>query len=176
MNRAVFLDRDGVINEALINNCKPFAPLNFGEFKLDKYARESYKRIEKAGYIAVIVTNQPEIARGNLDTSELLKMHELIKTNIGIKHIYVCTHDDEDHCNCRKPLPGLIMSAAEELNIDLKSSFLIGDRWKDIEAGQRAGCGCIWINRSYDEAMPKGRYIETLSLEEATMWIVNKKF
>jgi D-glycero-D-manno-heptose 1,7-bisphosphate phosphatase len=154
-NRAVFLDRDGVINEPIVKDGKPGSPLFVSEIKICPGVSEGISKLREHGFELVVVSNQPEVSRGNLTLKTLQAINLEIARMTGIEHFYCCTHSDDDACVCRKPLPGMILSASADLSLDVQSSFLIGDRWKDILAGLNAGCKTIWIDREYKEVMPE---------------------
>jgi len=141
--RAVFLDRDGVLNQPIIREERPVAPRSFQDFELIEGLAQILGELKTAGFLLVVVTNQPDRSRGLLKQEELDKMHALLRKELPLDDIRVCPHDDADNCDCRKPRPGLLLTAASEYDIDLKDSFFIGDTWKDAEAGRRAGCATI---------------------------------
>ena len=168
---AVFLDRDGVVNLAPVVNGLPKSPMSLDEFFLEDQLLPSVLKLRQNNYEIVVITNQPEIARGKLSMSTLLVMHEKIRKVCGIELFYICPHDD-GMCACRKPLPGLIIQAQADLSLDLESSFLIGDRWKDIEAANSAGCQSVWIDRSYTEKAPSNFDFMAKSLIDATTYVL----
>lgn len=151
MKKAIFLDRDGVINRVILKGDKPFSPRRFGEFGFLDGIKEVLGKFKEVGFINIIITNQPDIARGLIEPEISEKMHKVIRENLPIDDIFVCPHDDIDQCPCRKPEPGMLLEAAKKWDIDLKSSFLIGDQWKDIEAGKSAGCVTILISCPYNK-------------------------
>ncbi len=151
MRRAVFFDRDGVINKVTLVQGKPYSPRKFEEFKLYPGVEDVLNKFKEEGFLNIIVTNQPDIARQFITWDELNKMHNHIMEYLSIDSIMVCPHDDYHNCECRKPKPGMLFKAANDFEIDLKNSFLIGDSWKDIEAGQRAGCKTILVNAPYNQ-------------------------
>ena len=153
--KAVFLDRDGVINEAIIRNGRPYPPSSLAELKIVNGAKEVLSALHQDGFLLILVTNQPDVARGITDKKVVEEIHAFLLGQLPIDDIFVCYHDDKDKCNCRKPLPGLILQAVTKYNIDLNSSYMIGDRWRDVEAGKSAGCKTIWLNANYDEPRPK---------------------
>jgi D-glycero-D-manno-heptose 1,7-bisphosphate phosphatase len=153
--RAVFLDRDGVINKAVVRNGRPYPPADVRSLEILGGVPEALEALRAAGYVNVIVTNQPDIARGKTLLSTVDAIHDYLKSSLAIDGIYTCTHDDTAKCNCRKPAPGLLLRAADDLGIDLKSSFMVGDRWRDIEAGRAAGCRTAWIRYGYNEQDPQ---------------------
>ena len=174
-NPAVFLDRDGVLNEAVLRHGKPHPPATLDELRISGDARSSLERLRDAGFLLVVVTNQPDIARGIARTQDLLAIHEALREQLPIDEIYVCEHDDPDHCACRKPKPGLLHRAVDELGIDLEHSFLIGDRWRDIDAGSAAGCKTVWIDRDYNERPPRHQPdVRVRSLADAVAWILEQ--
>ena len=154
MQSAIFLDRDGVINQAEIRKGKPYPPADLKSLKLMPGIQEVLKGLHSAGYLLVIVTNQPDVARGLVNKESIEEINAFLMQQLPIKAIKTCFHDDRDGCECRKPLPGLLIMAAAEYQIDLNKSFMIGDRWKDIEAGKKAGCKTIFIDYDYDERRP----------------------
>jgi len=158
MKKAIFLDRDGVINKAILKEGKPFSPRRFEEFKLFDGIREVLEKFKKKDFLNIIVTNQPDIARGLIERETLEKMHKFIKENLPIDDIFVCPHDDIANCHCRKPKPGMLLEAAKKWDINLNESFIIGDSWKDIEAGKAVGCATILLDNLYNkEAEPDFR-------------------
>lgn len=168
MKKAVFLDRDGVINNAIVREGKPQPPSNLGEFKLCEGVEDACQLLSKAGFELVVVTNQPDVSRGKTTKEVVESFHRVIKSELPIEYFYICFHDDLDNCLCRKPKPGLILEAASNLGIELSVSFLVGDRWKDIEAGRAAGCKTIFVDHSYLEKKPKNANSIVNSLLEAT--------
>lgn len=151
MHKTVFFDRDGVINKVLFNNGKPFSPRTFTDFELIPGIGIVLNSLKKFGFLNIVITNQPDIARGLLKQQDLDKMHAIIREQLAIDDIIVCPHDDADDCYCRKPKPGMILSAAKVWDIDLSNSFVIGDSKKDIEAGKGAGCKTILIDAVYNK-------------------------
>jgi D-glycero-D-manno-heptose 1,7-bisphosphate phosphatase len=168
---AVFLDRDGVLNEAVVRDGRPFAPASLSELVVLPEAPSACRSLRNEGFLLIVVTNQPELARGTLDAGTLEALHGELSSRLSLDAIYVCPHDDRDRCPCRKPAPGLLLRAAVEQGIDLGRSFLVGDRWRDIEAGQRAGCRTIFIDRGYREPRPVGADAEVHDVAEAAAWI-----
>lgn len=174
MRRAVFLDRDGVINEAIIRNGKPYPPASLAELQVAAETVSSLCQLSAKGYILIGVTNQPDVARGTQKKEVVEAINCYLVESLPLKEILVCYHDDKDNCNCRKPRPGLILEAAKRWNVDLQNSFMIGDRWRDIDAGMRAGCKTVWINRLYDEetrGIVADYYSE--SVNQAVTWILS---
>ena len=153
-NKAVFFDRDGVINKPIVKKGRPFSPLKFEDFVLENGVIELTNAFSTAGYLLFIVTNQPEVARGRLDIIELDKMHCYISEKINIQEIFTCTHDAEDRCWCRKPSPGALFDLASRHDLSLPDSIFIGDRWKDIDAGNAAGCRTVFLDNGYSEKRP----------------------
>jgi D-glycero-D-manno-heptose 1,7-bisphosphate phosphatase len=149
--RAVFLDRDGVLNRAIIKNGKPYPPRTLEEVEIPEDVPRALQALKEAGFLLVGVTNQPDVSRGTQKRQTVEAIHAALLKALPLENIFVCYHDDGDGCSCRKPLPGLLYQAADRYAIDLASSFMIGDRWKDVEAGQRAGCTTILIDYQYDE-------------------------
>lgn len=149
--KAVFFDRDGVVNKAIVRNGKPYSPRALEELELYEETREFVTFLSKRAIQAFVVTNQPDIARKKIDWNTLDSIHEAINANMKFTEIFVCPHDDFDRCECRKPKPGAIFELAKRHKIDLKKSFVVGDRWKDIVAGKAAGCKTIFVDWRYNE-------------------------
>ena len=166
---AAFLDRDGVINNIFLRNGIPNPPDSIEKIQILPGVKEAVEIIKQNGFVPVVITNQPDIARGKISYESVAEINDRIQEITGIDYFYMCPHDDESVCSCRKPKPGLIESAVSELNIDLRMSFLVGDRWRDIAAGQALGIPSYFINHNYDEKQPFKPYIEVSSLLEAVI-------
>ena len=171
--RAVFLDRDGVINRAFVRDGKPFPPPTPQELEVLPDVPEALHELKKAGYKLVVVTNQPDVSRGKQSRQTLDAMHHSLLASLPLDDILVCCHTDQDKCDCRKPLPGMLLEAARKHNIDLAASFMVGDRWRDIDAGYNAGCKTILIDYGYSERPPdREPDLRVGSLREAADWII----
>ena len=173
VRRAVFLDRDGVLNRALIRDGRPYSPSGLDEVEIPSGVPEACERLRHDGFLLVVVTNQPEVARGHLTRQTVEDINRFLSSRIRLDDIRVCYHDDPDGCDCRKPKPGMLLAAVRDLSIDLSRSFAVGDRWRDIEAGRRAGCRTILIDHGYLELHPSGMDFETRSLQSAVEWILS---
>lgn len=145
MKKAIFLDRDGVINKLIIREGKAQAPYTLEEFALYPGVEEALKIIKEAGYLAIIVTNQPDVARGWVKKESVELVNSKIQELLPIDEIKICFHTNDDKCVCRKPLPGMLLEAAMTWDIDLKASFMVGDRYGDVSAGAKAGCKTVLI-------------------------------
>lgn len=170
--RAVFLDRDGVLVRALVRDGLPYSAATLDELEILPGAEEACSSLKEAGFALVVVTNQPEIARGTLDSETVARQNDVLREALPLDEVVVCPHDDRDGCDCRKPKPGMLIAAAERLEIDLASSFMVGDRWKDIEAGRRAGCRVVFVDRGYDEEVRIEPDAVVRDLEAAARWIL----
>jgi D-glycero-D-manno-heptose 1,7-bisphosphate phosphatase len=173
LQRAIFLDRDGVINYPIVLLGKPYAPKFFNEFVLYPDAIKSLQEFRLKGYALVVVTNQPDIGHGLIDMSEIIQMHQYLERYIEIELIQICPHKQDEGCLCRKPKAGMLFDAAKRMNIDLPNSWLIGDRISDIQAGNQGGVNTIFIDRGYAET--QGKIIEAhivSSLQEACSLIL----
>jgi D-glycero-D-manno-heptose 1,7-bisphosphate phosphatase len=155
--RAVFLDRDGVLNHPLVRNGRPYPPSCVADFKLYDDVAEGCGRLKAAEFLLVVVTNQPDVGRGTQTRAAVEAMHrELMAALPMLDRIEVCYHagcERGEPCACRKPETGMLLSAAAALRIDLRRSYLIGDRWRDIDCARAAGCGAILIDRGYHEQL-----------------------
>jgi D-glycero-D-manno-heptose 1,7-bisphosphate phosphatase len=151
---AVFLDRDGVLNRTAIRDGKPCPPASALELHILPGVPEALQALRAGGYRLVVVTNQPDVARGTMARESVEGIHQRLTRELALDAILTCFHDDSDECSCRKPKPGLLLKAAEDFGIDLGRSFMIGDRWRDVEAGRRAGCRTFFIDYGYLEKQP----------------------
>lgn len=173
--RAVFLDRDGVINQAILRDGKPYPPSGVGELKIVAGAAESLRDLKQAGFLLIVVTNQPDIARGTQDRATVDAIHQALSDAFPLDDFFVCAHDDSDQCDCRKPLPGLLLRAAEKHDIDMSRSFIIGDRWRDVDAGASVGCATVWIDYGYREKHPAAEpSVKVDSIRAAADWILSQ--
>jgi len=152
---AVFLDRDGILNNAVLRDGKPYPPKGLEEVRIMPGVYEGLAALKKDGYQLIVVTNQPDVARGRVTRESVEEINSHLMSKLPLDDIKVCYHDNADKCDCRKPKPGNILLAAKERGIDLRRSFLIGDRWSDVEAGRQAGCRTIFIDSGYAEKMPE---------------------
>jgi len=173
--RAVFLDRDGVINRSVLRDGKPHPPAQVAELEVLPGVAEALAALRKAGFLLIVVTNQPDVARGTQSRSVVERINEVLAAELPLDEFRVCYHDDRDHCRCRKPAPGMILEAAREGHVDLAASYLVGDRWRDIEAGERAGCTTIFIDHGYAEKQPGHYNAKVRSLAEAADWIFSNE-
>lgn len=148
---AVFLDRDGVINRSMVRDGKPYPPVSLEELEIIPGAIDSLKKLADAGYLLIGVTNQPDVARGSQSREVVEAINFHIKMEMPVTAIFTCYHDNKDDCSCRKPKPGLILQGAREYDVDLAKSWMVGDRWKDISAGQAAGLRTVFVDYHYIE-------------------------
>jgi D-glycero-D-manno-heptose 1,7-bisphosphate phosphatase len=168
---AVFLDRDGVLNEAFVTGGVPRPPRSLADFRVPAGVAGACASLRRAGFVLVVVTNQPDIARGTQTRAEVDRMHERLRRLVPLDEVCVCPHDDRDACACRKPEPGMLLAAAARLDLDLARSASVGDRWRDIEAARRAGVTAIHLDRHYGEPAPVGADVTVASLPAAAAWI-----
>ena len=174
MRRAVFLDRDGVINRAYIRDGRSYPPAVLAEVEILPKAELALRKLKAAGYLLIVVTNQPDVATGKTSKFVVDQINEFLASSLPIDEFRTCYHDDKDGCQCRKPLPGALIDSALKNNIDLKLSFMIGDRWRDIEAGAAAGCKTFFINYGYHEKQPDFPDFIVSSLDEASEIIIGE--
>ncbi|HMJ60164.1 MAG TPA: HAD family hydrolase [Bryobacteraceae bacterium] len=174
LRRAVFLDRDGVLNEPVLRDGRPYPPSGLDELILVPDAEASLARLKQQGFLLLVVTNQPDVRRGTSTQAAVEKINQYLADKLPLDEFFICYHDDSDRCDCRKPLPGLFTKAAAKHGIDLVNSYMIGDRWRDIDAGSAAGCRTILIDRHYHERKPEAEpdcVVE--SLAQACDWILH---
>ena len=173
--RALFLDRDGVLNRSLVRDGKPFAPTQLEDFEFLPGVQEALALAKSAGFMNIVVTNQPDLSTGKIDPEQFRLIQERCISELKIDDIKICLHVEADHCDCRKPLPGMLVNAAKEHGIDLARSYMIGDRWRDIECGQAAGCKTnFFIDYGYDEKKPDPPYTLVRNLGEAVQIILEE--
>lgn len=167
MRRAVFLDRDGVINRALVREGKPYPPTNLYSLEILPGVSAALNALHEASWLLIVVTNQPDVARGTVQREDVESIHAYLRKHLPIDEFRTCYHDSSDGCRCRKPSPGSILDAAQDYAIDLNGSYMVGDRWRDIEAGERAGCRTIFLDHGYAEKQPERANYYLHSLAEA---------
>jgi D-glycero-D-manno-heptose 1,7-bisphosphate phosphatase len=170
--RAVFLDRDGVINRAIVRDGKPYPPDSLAALEILPGVAAALQSLRAAGYLNVVVTNQPDVATGKQRREMVEAINHYLFVNLALDSIKVCYHAAADECECRKPRPGMLLEAAREMDIDLGGSFLVGDRWRDVGAAHAAGCRALFINYQYDEKVPDKPYVAVNSLAEAAQIIL----
>ncbi|PZM14867.1 D-glycero-alpha-D-manno-heptose-1,7-bisphosphate 7-phosphatase [Rhizobium tubonense] len=175
MSKAVFLDRDGVINRAIVRDGKPYPPADVSQTEVLPGVGSALRDLKAAGYLLIVVTNQPDVARGTTARETVEEINDFLRSRLPIDEFRTCYHDSGDGCDCRKPLPGSILSAAKNYDVDLSASFMVGDRWRDIEAGQNAGCRTIFIDYSYNEKQPETEVRRVSSLREAADVILGER-
>jgi D-glycero-D-manno-heptose 1,7-bisphosphate phosphatase len=172
VKRAVFLDRDGVLNRAFVVDGVPHPPRGVQDLQILPGVVEATRSLKQAGLLLVVVTNQPDIARGQTTRAEVDAIHQQLRQQLPLDDVRVCPHDDADRCDCRKPAPGLLLAAARDHDIDLPASVTVGDRWRDVEAGQRAGTRTVYVAAGYQERAPAAYDLAVASLAEAAPWIL----
>ncbi len=145
MKQAVFIERDGVLNQVRVERQHQVSPLTLEEFHVNKEAAPLLKQLKSAGLIIVATTNQPGLSRGYQSRRELDRMHLLLQKTFALDEILVCPHDETDRCPCRKPKPGLLVEAGFKWHLDLDRSFVISDKWQDAEAARTAGCTSLLL-------------------------------
>lgn len=157
LKRAVFLDRDGTLNREFVRDGRPYPPTRFEDFELYPGAADACARLAAAGFVLVVATNQPDVGRGTCDRALIESIHERLRAQIpSIALIQACFHAGAEHgqpCECRKPAPGLLLDAAARLALDLSRSWMVGDRWRDIDCGHAAGCRTVFLDRGYAEPL-----------------------
>jgi D-glycero-D-manno-heptose 1,7-bisphosphate phosphatase len=172
MVKAVFLDRDGVINANLRRDGKPVAPTTLDEFRILPGVPEAARRLKDAGFLLVIVTNQPDVRTGLTAKPVMEAMNAQIVERMPIDDVMICFHVDADQCACRKPKPGMILEAAKRHGIDLAQSFIVGDKWRDVRAGQAAGCHTVFVEYGDPQDQPSAPDKVVGSLAEAADYIL----
>lgn len=170
MRRAVFLDRDGVVNRNEVRDGRPYGPQSVDDFVVLPGVGEAAAALRAAGYLVIVATNQPGLARETVEA-----MHAKMRRTVPLDDILVCPHAEADNCDCRKPKPGLLLDAAREHGISLPDSWMVGDRWRDVEAGKAAGCRTVFIDHGYtNEPRPRDPDVVVRSLAEALPFLLGK--
>jgi D-glycero-D-manno-heptose 1,7-bisphosphate phosphatase len=172
MKPTVFLDRDGVICENIVRNDRPFAPQFFEDFVISAGVADAIEAFRDAGYLVIVVTNQPDVGARRQRRAVVEEMHAKLRAELEVDDIMICYHIDADRCECRKPKPGMLMAAATKHGIDLSRSWMIGDRWRDIGAGQAAGCRTVFIDYGFAEQRPQNPDVIVQSLAEAVPYVL----
>lgn len=167
LRKAVFLDRDGVLSRSAVRNSKPFAPTRIQDFDLLPDAATATRALKRGGFLLIVVTNQPDVGNRLVAREVVEQMNGQLADTLPVDAIKVCYHTQTAGCECRKPKPGMILEAAKDLGIDLGASFMVGDRWSDIDAGRAAGCRTVFIDRKYGERRPNAPDFTAASMGEA---------
>jgi D-glycero-D-manno-heptose 1,7-bisphosphate phosphatase len=171
--RAVFLDRDGVLNEAAIRDGKPYPPSSVAELVIPSEIKPALLLLRNAGFLLIVVSNQPDVRRGKTTKEDVEAINAALRAQLPLDEMRTCYHDDADRCSCRKPAPGMLLEAALAHKLDLPASFMVGDRWRDVEAGFRAGCKTVFLDRGYREKRSAHADGVVRSLPEAVAWILS---
>jgi D-glycero-D-manno-heptose 1,7-bisphosphate phosphatase len=170
---AVFLDRDGVIVVPEFRDGRSYAPTTIEKFQIDDAAPECLASLKQAGFLLVVVTNQPDLGKGLIAPAVMDEMNRRMRAALPIDDVRVCPHRQDEHCDCRKPLPGMLVAAAEQWGIALDRSFMVGDRASDIAAGRAAGCKTVFLDLDYTaEPKPDDADFSVRSLRDATASIL----
>jgi D-glycero-D-manno-heptose 1,7-bisphosphate phosphatase len=170
LRRAVFLDRDGVLNRAVVRDGKPYPPASLEELEILPGVPEALAQLREAGFLLIVVTNQPDVARGTQRRERVEAINNALKSALPLDEV-VTSYEDGDSPR-RKPNPGMLLEAAERYRIDLARSFMIGDRWKDVETGRRAGCRTVFIDYGYRETSPVAPAdFTTRQIAAAAAWV-----
>jgi len=172
--RAVFLDRDGVINRAFVRDGRPYPPGSLSELEVLPGVPEALSRLREKGFLLIVVTNQPDVAKGTVERAVVEEMNARLRESLPLDEFRVCYHDSSDACPCRKPSPGMILEAVADHEIDIRGSYFVGDRWRDLEAGERAGCRTIFVDHGYRERQPDRYDYRVTSLSEAAEAILSE--
>jgi len=174
VKQAVFVDRDGVLNRSVVRDGRPYPPATLEALEILPGVAEAVHRLIDAGFLVVGATNQPDVTRGDQRREVVEAMNAQLMAIMPITAIFVCYEDGDDHPR-RKPNPGLLIEAAETYGIDLRASFMVGDRWRDVEAGRHAGCRTVFLDLGYDERQPDPPADHTVTdLPAAVEWILSQ--
>ncbi|MDI1352202.1 MAG: HAD-IIIA family hydrolase [bacterium] len=170
--KAIFLDRDGVLNESIVCEGIPYPPRNIAELVIADDVFSALHSLKAMGYWLIVVTNQPDVSRGTCSKSVIETINQVLMDRLPLDEVKVCYHDNADKCSCRKPAPGMLLDAAAEYQLHLEQCVMIGDRWRDIEAGHNAGCKTILLQKIIlDEPLRRSPDFIASSLTNAVKWI-----
>jgi D-glycero-D-manno-heptose 1,7-bisphosphate phosphatase len=162
MRRAVFLDRDGVVNRVVMRDGRPASPRSTSELVLEPEARRAAAALRDAGFLLFVVTNQPDLARGKLEPATHAAMMEQVRQALQPDELVACPHDDRDDCPCRKPRPGMLTALAARWDVALEDSYMVGDGWRDMAAGRAAGCRTILLRTDYNGEVAADEVVTSL--------------
>lgn len=178
LRRAIFLDRDGVLNQSVVRHGKPYPPASADEVVILPGVAEALHKLKAAGFLLIVVSNQPDVARGTTTREAVEAINAVINQRLGqgrlLDAFRMCYHDGPEGCHCRKPRPGMLLDAAKDFGLDLAACHMVGDRWRDVEAGVSAGCQTVFIDYGYDEKQPERCDIRARSLAEAAEILLRK--
>ena len=174
LSQAVFLDRDGVLNRTFVRGGVSHPPDCLEEFELLPGVVTAARRLTSAGFVLVVVTNQPDVARGRQTRQRVEQLNDVVRRELPVLEVVTCFHDTADGCPCRKPKPGMLLEAARRWRLDLGRSFMVGDRWSDVVAGQAAGCVSILVETPHSgrERCRPDHCVGDLG--EAAGWIIDR--
>ena len=171
--RAVFLDRDGVINRVILRQGRAYPPASADDVEFLPDVGPALEALRRGGFRLIVVTNQPDVGKGLQRREAVEAIHARLRAALPIDEIKVCYHVDQDGCSCRKPKPGMLLDAARAWRVELAQSVMVGDRWRDIEAGKAAGCKTILVQGGYDERQAESPDAIVSSLAEASELILS---
>jgi len=171
---AVFLDRDGVLVETTVRDGIPRPANSAAEVEVLPGVPEACADLRASGFLLIVVTNQPDVARGTQTAEAVEEINDALRRVLPLDDVVACLHDDADRCDCRKPRPGMLLTSAVRWDIDLGASFLVGDRWRDVEAARRAGCRAVFVDRGYAEPVASEPDATVGNLPEAAEWILRQ--
>jgi len=173
MRRAVYLDRDGVIIRTNVRDGRPYAITAIDELEILEGAKDAIGRLHAAGFMTIVVTNQPDVARGKVKRAVVEAVNDRLMEALALDEIRVCYEIEGPKSTCYKPKPGMLLEAADKHDIDLSASYMVGDRWRDVGAGRAAGCTTVFIDFEYSEQAPDSPNHTVYSLAEAADLILS---
>jgi len=168
---AIFLDRDGVLNDVVWRDGKPASPRTTAELRIADGAVEAAAAFRAAGYLTFVVTNQPDVRRGKMAAETLDAIHAALTETVPVDEVRACLHDDADGCDCRKPKAGMLLDLAARWDIDLSASWMVGDMDRDIQCGRAAGTRTVLLARPYNSRA--GADVVVPDLRQAAAWILH---
>jgi len=173
MKKAIFFDRDGVLNKAIIINSKPYSPRNLKEFKINLFLKKYINFFKKKNFIIIVITNQPDVGSGKVPKNLILNFHKILKKKLLIDDIFTC-YDQSNKSFLKKPNPGMLFMAQKKYKIDMSNSYFIGDRWKDMKASYTAGVKGLFVDFKYNEKPATKYHKKFNSLYKAVIFLKKK--
>lgn len=170
---AIFLDRDGVLNDVVWRDGKPASPRTVDELRIADGAAEAVRALSAAGYLTFVVTNQPDVRRGKMTAEALDAIHAALIQTVPVNEVRACLHDNDDRCDCRKPKAGMLLDLAARWDIDLSASWMVGDMDRDVQCGQTAGAHTVLLGRDYNSGSGSSADVVVPDLRQAAAWILH---
>jgi D-glycero-D-manno-heptose 1,7-bisphosphate phosphatase len=172
MKKAIFFDRDGILNKSIIIDSKPYSPRTLKEFKINYFLKKYISFFKKKNFLIIVITNQPDVGSGLVSKNLVLNFNKKLKREFFLNDLYAC-YDVDNKSFFKKPNPGMLFLAQKKYNIDMSKSYFVGDRWKDMEASCRAGIRGLFVDFNYKEKKPVKYFKKFSSLYKTMIYLKN---